>query len=168
MVVESTLACTIACMFYERLGLHRNTCFISNMFYRISCKPIQTERHVIVVPRHCHASIVRFGWRVECCSSHEASQTVAKSLNISDEYLQDMVKQGHAMKDVIKVGRRGACDTLVEHIQKRWNTSNIVKLHCSGKPSNNMKQLASEIESKTQGVIIFRSGGTIILFKPVA
>lgn len=130
------------------------------MFYRLPNKLIYIEWHV-TIPRRYHASHSGHGWGVAC--SHEGKQDY--SLDLSEENLKIMIKKGHEMKDVIKVGRRGACDTLVVQIQKRWNTSKIVKLHCSGKPSNNMKQLAIELEDKTKGVVIFRSGGTIILHK---
>ena len=82
------------------------------------------------------------------------------------DYVQDAIKAGHAMKDVIKVGRRGACVDLVDHIQRRWNTSPVIKLHCSGKHANDMKRLADELEERTGGSVLFRSGGTIILHAP--
>ena len=80
--------------------------------------------------------------------------------------VEEAVKAGHALRDVIKVGRRGVCDDLVEHIQKRWNTSRVVKLHCSGKRANDMKTLACELEERTGGSVLFRSGGTIIIHAP--
>ena len=82
------------------------------------------------------------------------------------DYIQDAIRTGHAMKDVIKVGRRGACDDLVDHIQRRWKTSPVIKLHCRGKHANDMKNLAHELEERTGGSVLFRSGGTIILHAP--
>ena len=79
---------------------------------------------------------------------------------------EEAVKAGHAIKNVIKVGRRGICNDLVQHIRKRWNTSTVVKLRCSGKRANDMKVLASELEEQTGGTVLFRSGGTIILHAP--
>ena len=130
------------------------------MFCRVPNKFIQVDRHV-TIPRQYRASNSGHGWRVVCSPEGKEDHSLA----LSEEYLKTMIKIWHEMKDVIKVGRRGACDTLVVHIQKRLNTSKIVKLHCSGKPSNNMKQLANELEHKTKGLVIFRSGGTIILHK---
>ena len=80
--------------------------------------------------------------------------------------MEEAVKAGHGLKDVIKVGRRGVCDDLVQHVRKRWNTSYVVKLHCSGKRANDMNALASELEERTGGSVLFRSGGTIILHAP--
>lgn len=132
------------------------------MFHRISNNLTGVESHV-TTPRRHHAA----NWcRVFCSGSPNAINTIGQNNILSEEDIKEAIEEGHAMKDVVKVGRRGACDTLVEHIQKRWNTTKVVKLHCYGKPSNNMKELANEIEKKTRGTVIFRSGGTIILYKP--
>jgi RNA-binding protein YhbY len=98
------------------------------------------------------------------CSESPNNVGPAQQLGLTQESLQEAIRQGHAMQ-VIRVGRRGACEDTVNHIKNRWNTSNVVKLRCSGRPSYNMKQLAHELESKTGGTIIFRSGGSIILYK---
>lgn len=98
------------------------------------------------------------------CSVSPDNGGPAQLLGLTQESLEEAIRQGHAMQ-VIKVGRRGACEDTVNHIKNRWNTSNVVKLHCSGRPSHNMKQLANDLESKTGGTIIFRSGGSIILYK---
>ena len=42
----------------------------------------------------------------------------------------------------------------------------IAKIYCSGKPASNMKRLAEELERSTGGVIISRSGGSILLLRP--
>ena len=102
-------------------------------------------------------------------SSSSSSSTCSTSSSSAPLYfpsVEEAVKAGHAIKNVIKVGRRGICDDLVQHIRKRWNTSTVVKLRCSGKRANDMKVLASELEEQTGGTVLFRSGGTIILHAP--
>ena len=42
----------------------------------------------------------------------------------------------------------------------------VAKIHCSGKPSTNMKKLAVDLENETGGIIVSRKGGTILLFNP--
>eukprot|EP00889_Picochlorum_renovo_P006991 jgi/Picre1/34021/NNA_001498.t1 len=102
---------------------------------------------------------------LSCRSAAREEVASVDTLDIPEDELRDLIRQGHAMKDTIKVGRRGACQYVVDHIKKRWNTSKIAKLHCSGKPANNMKQLAHELEVATGGRVIFRSGGSILLLK---
>jgi len=86
--------------------------------------------------------------------------------NTESKYLlEQAIEEGHAMNDIIKVGRRGVSEELVRHIWNKWNTSSVVKLHCSGKHANDMKKLANELEIQTKGKVIFRSGGTVIIQK---
>lgn len=37
----------------------------------------------------------------------------------------ELIHEGRRMKDVIKIGRRGVCLDVVEHIKKRWHTSKV-------------------------------------------
>jgi len=51
-------------------------------------------------------------------------------LPFNQEELDTLIQSGREMKDVIKLGRRGVCPDVVEHIKKRWNTSKVRWLVC--------------------------------------
>lgn len=128
---------------------------------------IRAERYRTHSSQHRpHTPYGRSHYGVCRSQSQNKVEILTRNLGMTEDDVRKAIHEGHAMKDVIKVGRRGACDDIVEHIRKRWNTSKVVKLHCSGKPSHNMKELANDIEMKTKGIILFRSGGTIILHQP--
>ena len=59
------------------------------------------------------------------CRSAPRDVTSLDPLDIPEEELKDLIRQGLSMKDTIKVGRRGACQYVVDHIKKRWNTSKV-------------------------------------------
>lgn len=41
----------------------------------------------------------------------------------------------------------------------------VAKLYCSGKPAINMKALAAELEAVTGGIIVHRTGGSVLLYR---
>lgn len=62
---------------------------------------------------------------VSCRSAPREEVASVDTLDIPEDELRDLIRQGHSMKDTIKIGRRGACQYVVDHIKKRWNTSKV-------------------------------------------
>lgn len=58
-------------------------------------------------------------------SSGSASSAAA---SLPPERLKQLRRDGLALKDVIKMGRRGAADGLAKQVQQRWNTSEVRRL----------------------------------------
>jgi len=50
---------------------------------------------------------------------------VSKIDSVSPEKLKELRRIGQNQKDVIKLGRKGVCDSLTAHIRSRWKTSEV-------------------------------------------
>lgn len=69
------------------------------------------------------------------------------------------------MKERIKVGAAGVTQALVDTIQETWNIDEVVKLKFEGPSSLNMKRTHEILENKTGGLVIWRSGTSLVLYR---
>ncbi|OAY80896.1 Chloroplastic group IIA intron splicing facilitator CRS1, chloroplastic [Ananas comosus] len=72
------------------------------------------------------------------------------------------------MKSKTKIGGAGVTQEIVDLIHEKWNTSEVVRLKCEGPPALNMKRMHEILERKTGGLVIWRSGTSISLYRGVA
>ncbi|CAN1774159.1 CRM-domain containing factor CFM3, chloroplastic/mitochondrial [Linum perenne] len=69
------------------------------------------------------------------------------------------------MFERIKVGASGVNQDLVDAIHEKWTIDEVVKLKFEGPPSRNMKRIHDILESRTGGLVIWRSGTSVVLFR---
>uniref|UniRef100_A0A803MGF7 CRM domain-containing protein n=2 Tax=Chenopodium quinoa TaxID=63459 RepID=A0A803MGF7_CHEQI len=69
------------------------------------------------------------------------------------------------MKERIKVGAAGVTQALVDAIHDKWKIDEVVKLKFEGQSTVNMKRMHEVLESKTGGLVIWRSGSSMVLFR---
>ncbi|OVA05797.1 RNA-binding [Macleaya cordata] len=69
------------------------------------------------------------------------------------------------MKERIKVGAAGITQALLDCIHDKWKVDEVVKLKFEGPPALNMQRTHDVLESKTGGLVIWRSGSSIVLFR---
>ncbi|KAG9140953.1 hypothetical protein Leryth_010466, partial [Lithospermum erythrorhizon] len=69
------------------------------------------------------------------------------------------------MVERIKVGAAGVTQALVDSIHEKWRHDEIVKLKFEGPPATNMKRTHEFLESRTGGLVIWRSGSSVVLFR---
>ena len=50
-------------------------------------------------------------------------------------------------------------------VNLRNRNRDVVRIRCRGKPAANMRELAIALEEKSGGIVIHRSGSSILLFK---
>ncbi|XP_060187492.1 CRM-domain containing factor CFM3, chloroplastic/mitochondrial [Lycium barbarum] len=72
------------------------------------------------------------------------------------------------MVERIKVGSGGVTQELVDSIQEKWKVDEIVKLRFEGPPSHNMKRTHDILEHRTGGLVIWRSGSSIVLYRGIS
>ncbi|KAJ4952641.1 hypothetical protein NE237_029473 [Protea cynaroides] len=72
------------------------------------------------------------------------------------------------MKERIKVGAAGVTLALVDFIHEKWKKYEVVKLKFEGPPALNMKKIHDALESKTGGLVIWRSGSSLVLYRGMA
>ncbi|KAL5572468.1 hypothetical protein UlMin_022065 [Ulmus minor] len=69
------------------------------------------------------------------------------------------------MLDRIKVGARGITQELVDSIHEKWKLDEVVKLKFEEPQSLNMKRTHEVLESRTGGLVIWRSGSSVVLYR---
>ncbi|CAK7352610.1 unnamed protein product [Dovyalis caffra] len=69
------------------------------------------------------------------------------------------------MLERIKVGATGITQDLVDAIHEKWKLDEVVKLKFEWPLSCNMKRTHDILESRTGGLIIWRSGSSVVLYR---
>ncbi|PIA42980.1 hypothetical protein AQUCO_02000436v1 [Aquilegia coerulea] len=72
------------------------------------------------------------------------------------------------MLERIKVGASGVTQALVDKIHDKWKREEVVKLKFEGPPACNMKRTHEALESRTGGLVIWRSGSSLVLYRGMA
>ncbi|KAL6960661.1 hypothetical protein U1Q18_038425 [Sarracenia purpurea var. burkii] len=72
---------------------------------------------------------------------------------------------GIALKIKLKIGKAGVTEGVVNGIHERWRRSELVKIVCEDIWRMNMKRTHEVLERKTGGLVVWRSGSNIILYR---
>ncbi|KAM4131930.1 hypothetical protein ACJW30_01G212700 [Castanea mollissima] len=71
------------------------------------------------------------------------------------------------MLERTKVGVAGITQALVDSVHEKWRSDEVVKLKFEGPLAINMKRTHDILESKTGGLIIWRSGSSVVLYRGI-
>ncbi|XP_068642993.1 CRM-domain containing factor CFM2, chloroplastic [Aristolochia californica] len=94
----------------------------------------------------------------------ESPPTVAE-LTIPEKELKRLQSIGIRLEKRLKVGKAGITEGIVNGIHERWRRSELVKIRCEDLCRTNMKRTHEILERKTGGLVIWRSGSVIILYR---
>ncbi|KAL7100771.1 hypothetical protein ACP275_08G015800 [Erythranthe tilingii] len=72
---------------------------------------------------------------------------------------------GIGLKKKLKVGKAGITEGIVNGIHERWRRTELVKITCEDICRLNMKRTHELLEKKTGGLVVWRSGSNIILYR---
>lgn len=86
-------------------------------------------------------------------------------LTIPEPELNRLRGRGIRLKERIKLGSAGVTRTIVDTVHEKWKTSEIVKFKCEGSSAMNMKRTHEFLERRTGGLVIWRSGGSVVLYR---
>ncbi|CAK9162841.1 unnamed protein product [Ilex paraguariensis] len=86
-------------------------------------------------------------------------------LRIPKEELRRLRAIGIGLKTKLKVGKAGITEGIVNGIHERWRGVELVKIVCEDICRLNMKRTHDLLERKTGGLVIWRSGSNIILYR---
>lgn len=106
----------------------------------------------------------RLPWMPEN-DSDKRSKTELAEKTIPEHELKRLRNVALRMKERIKVGAAGVTEALVDAIHDKWKIDEVVKLKFEGAPSLNMKRIHEVLESKTRGLLIWRSGSSVVLYR---
>ncbi|KAI3850905.1 hypothetical protein MKW92_046097, partial [Papaver armeniacum] len=101
-------------------------------------------------------------------SVRSKSRTSLAELTLPESELRRLRNLAVKTKSKTKVGGAGVTQAVVEKIHEKWKSSEIVRLKCEGPPALNMKRLHEILERKTGGLVIWRSGSSISLYRGVS
>ncbi|KAM7508107.1 hypothetical protein LguiA_018560 [Lonicera macranthoides] len=88
-------------------------------------------------------------------------------LKLPQEELKRLRGIGIKLNQKLKIGKPGITEGIVNGIHERWRRSELVKLKCEDMSRLNMKRTHDLLERKTGGLVIWRSGSIIILYRGV-
>ncbi|WOL03007.1 CRM-domain containing factor CFM3, chloroplastic/mitochondrial isoform X1 [Canna indica] len=115
------------------------------------------------------ASSVSFPWKREVDSEDgvqlNRSNTELAERTIPEPELRRLKDAALRMKQRMTVGPAGITEAVVESIHDNWKETEVVKLRFEGPPSLNMKRTHEILESKTGGLVIWRSGRSVVLYR---
>lgn len=110
---------------------------------------------------------VRFPWEkkpVEKKDKRKNDKTLAE-LTIPARELSRLRILGFGTKKKMKIGSWGVTQEVVEAIHDKWKASEIVRLKFEGTSAVNMKRMHEILERKAGGMVIWRSGTSVILYR---
>ncbi|PRQ32833.1 putative RNA-binding, CRM domain, CRM-domain containing factor CFM3 [Rosa chinensis] len=118
---------------------------------------------------------VRFPWekprekeKQEDGSVRRRSRTSLAELTLPESELRRLRNMTFQKKHKTRIGGAGVTQAVVEMIHERWKTSEIVRLKIEGPPALNMKRMHEILERKTGGLVIWRSGTSLSLYRGVS
>ncbi|CAJ2665531.1 unnamed protein product [Trifolium pratense] len=88
-------------------------------------------------------------------------------LSLTDAEIFRLRELGFEMKQKIKVGKAGITEGIVNGIHERWRRSEVVRVVCEDICRINMKRSHDILERKTGGIVVWRSGSKIILYRGI-
>ncbi|XP_078435652.1 CRM-domain containing factor CFM3, chloroplastic/mitochondrial-like [Wolffia australiana] len=95
----------------------------------------------------------------------KASRTSLAELTLPETELRRLRHAALRTKAKIKVGGAGVTREIVEKIQEKWRTEEVVRIKCEGPPALNMKRMHEILERKTGGLVVWRSGSSLSLYR---
>ncbi|KAK9705445.1 hypothetical protein RND81_07G057700 [Saponaria officinalis] len=120
------------------------------------------------------SSVDRLPWMGEKDDKEEdnerrrRSKTELAEKTIPEHELKRLRNVALRMKERIKVGDAGVTQAVVDEIHEKWKIDEVVKLKFEGPPAFHMKRTHEVLESKTGGLVIWRSGSSVVLYRGLA
>ncbi|GAB4832854.1 hypothetical protein Ancab_006869 [Ancistrocladus abbreviatus] len=88
-------------------------------------------------------------------------------LMLPAEELRRLRTIGIKLKKKLKVGKAGITEGILNGIHERWRNSEVVKIVCEDICKMNMKRTHDFLEMKTGGMVVWRAGSKIVLYRGV-
>nr|GLL30520.1 CRM-domain containing factor CFM3A, chloroplastic/mitochondrial isoform X1 [Ipomoea trifida] len=117
---------------------------------------------------------IRFPWEKpwkedeERYSVRKKSNTYLAKLTLPERELRRLTNLALRIKNKMRITGAGVTQEAVENIHKKWKSSEVVKLKIEGAPALNMKRMHEILERKTGGLVIWRSGTSVALYRGVS
>ncbi|KAK6161398.1 hypothetical protein DH2020_004779 [Rehmannia glutinosa] len=115
---------------------------------------------------------VRFPWEKKAPTEQKRSLDSRKSrslaeLTLPESELRRLRNFALRIKNKTKIGGAGVTQQVVDAIHEKWKTCEVVRLKVEGAPALNMRRMHEILERKTGGLVIWRSGTSVSLYRGV-
>ncbi|KAL8191837.1 hypothetical protein R6Q57_028568 [Mikania cordata] len=110
----------------------------------------------------------RVPWEREKDLFQSSSNTPLAEKLIPEFELKRLRNKAGRMVERFRVGAAGITQELVDSIHDKWKNDEVVKLKFKGPSALNLKRIHETLESRTGGLVIWRSGSSIVLFRGMA
>ncbi|XP_042449333.1 CRM-domain containing factor CFM3, chloroplastic/mitochondrial-like [Zingiber officinale] len=116
---------------------------------------------------------IRFPWEKPSEADNVAparkkrTKTSLAELTLPEGELRRLRHMAIRTKSRTKIKGAGVTKEIVDLIHEKWKTEEVVRLKCEGPPALNMKRMHEILERKTGGLVIWRSGTSISLYRGV-
>lgn len=117
---------------------------------------------------------VRFPWEKPAVKVEEDGDSVKRSrtfmaeLTLPESELRRLRYLTLKTKQKVKIGGAGVTQAVVDVIRDKWKSAEIARLKVEGAPALNMKRVHEILERKTGGLVIWRSGTSVSLYRGVS
>ncbi|XP_034206990.1 CRM-domain containing factor CFM2, chloroplastic isoform X2 [Prunus dulcis] len=88
-------------------------------------------------------------------------------LSLGKGELRRLTTVGIGLRKKLKIGKAGITEGIVNGIHENWRRSEVVKIVCEDLCRMNMKRTHDMLERKTGGLVVWRSGSKIVLYRGV-
>ncbi|KAF0913238.1 hypothetical protein E2562_020392 [Oryza meyeriana var. granulata] len=95
------------------------------------------------------------------------SNTELAERTIPEHELRRLRDVALRMKERMRIGPGGVTQVIVESIHQKWRVEEVVKLRFEGPPSLHMKRTHDILEERTGGIVIWRSGRSVVLYRGI-
>lgn len=106
----------------------------------------------------------------EECSESGLKKRIVKAptlaeLTIEDAELRRLRRLGMTLRERINVPKAGVTQVILEKIHEKWRKSELVRLKFHESLANDMKTAHEIVERRTGGLIIWRSGSVMVVYR---
>ncbi|XP_057983498.1 CRM-domain containing factor CFM2, chloroplastic [Malania oleifera] len=101
----------------------------------------------------------------ELAKKDEEKVPILAERTLPRKELKRLQRIGIGMKKKLKIGKAGITEGIVNGIHERWRRSEVVKVACEDLCKINMKRTHDLLERKTGGLVVWRSGSKIVLYR---
>ncbi|XP_021741745.1 CRM-domain containing factor CFM2, chloroplastic-like [Chenopodium quinoa] len=88
-------------------------------------------------------------------------------LTLSRSEIRRLTTIGIRMKQKMKLGKAGITEGVLNGIHERWRSCEVVKIVCEDICRLNMKRTHDLLEKKTGGIVVWRTGSKVVLYRGV-
>ncbi|GFP95874.1 chloroplastic group iia intron splicing facilitator crs1 chloroplastic [Phtheirospermum japonicum] len=115
---------------------------------------------------------IKFPWEKSVLNEQKRSLDSRKrrslaEMTLPEPELRRLRNLALRVKNKTKIGGSGVTQQVVDAIREKWKSSEVARLKVEGAPALNMKRMHDILERKTGGLVIWRSGTSVSLYRGV-